>query len=296
MIVMHGARSRALLLSVLFLLFGFTLRGAQARGVSVTRDVVYGTVEGTPLHLDVYQPQGFSGRRPGVVLVHGGGWMGGDKSFYTNLGNELAGKGYVAFAINYRLAPAFHYPAQLDDTQRAVRWIRAHAVEYNLDPNRIGAVGDSAGGHLVSFLGTRDTRDNRDPELARYSSRAQCVVDLYGPEDFTQRDDAGVSPQAIQILQVFFGKTRDQAPRLYRDGSPLVFVNRRSAPFLILHGDSDPLVPIQQSQRLYDALKRVGVEATFVTMEKDGHGFLRPENQQKTRLLIDQFLARHLRP
>jgi acetyl esterase/lipase len=297
-IVRHRALGRALILCGLLLACNFVARGAMAQDVSVAKDVSYGTAEGAALLLDVYQPsaQGFSGKRPGVLLVHGGGWMGGDKAAYTPIGKELADKGYVAFAINYRLAPQFHYPAQLDDVQRAVRWVRAHADAYNVDPNRLGALGDSAGGHLVSFLGTRDTRDNSDAALAAYSSRVQCVVDLYGPEDFTLPTSSGVSPQAVQILTAFFGKTRDQAPRLYRDGSPIIYVNKHSAPFLIMHGDADPLVPIDQSQRLYAALKKAGVEATFVTMPKDGHGFALPENQQKAHTLTDQFLAQHLKP
>ncbi|HZO89382.1 MAG TPA: alpha/beta hydrolase [Chthonomonadaceae bacterium] len=269
---------------------------ARASEIRVQKNVVYGTVNGTKLLLDVYQPEAARGRRPGVVLVHGGGWMGGDKSYYEGIGQELARKGYVAFAINYRLAPLYHYPTQLDDVQRAVRWIRAHAGEYNLDPNRIGALGDSAGGHLVAFLGMRDTRDNADSELARYSSRVQCVVDLYGPTDFTLPASSVLNPQAIQILTLFFGKTQDQAPALYRDGSPILYVSGRAAPFLILHGTADTLVPIDQSQRLYNALRRAGVEATFVPMEKDGHGFLRPQNQQKAHALIEDFFARHLKP
>ncbi|HZP80759.1 MAG TPA: alpha/beta hydrolase [Chthonomonadaceae bacterium] len=269
---------------------------AQALGVRIAKDVVYGTAGGVKLRLDVYQPLGATGRRPGVVLVHGGGWMGGDKSAYAKMGQELAGQGYVAFSVNYRLAPGFHYPAQLDDVQRAVRWIRAHAADYDLDPERLGALGDSAGGHLVSFLGTRDTRDNSDPELSRYSSRVCCVVDFYGPEDFTLPSSAAVNPSALQILTLFFGKTREQAPQLYRDGSPIVFVDRRSAPFLILHGTKDNLVPIEQSRRMRDALQKVGVEATFVALENDGHGFARPENQQKAHSLVEAFLARHLNP
>jgi acetyl esterase/lipase len=269
---------------------------AEALGVRIAKDVVYGTAGGVKLRLDVYQPLGATGKRPGVVLVHGGGWMGGDKSSYAKMGQDLAGQGYVAFSINYRLAPSFHYPAQLDDVQRAVRWIRAHAADYDLDPERLGALGDSAGGHLVSFLGTRDTRDNSDRTLSNYSSRVKCVVDFYGPEDFTLPGSSAVNPSALQILTLFFGKTREQAPQLYRDGSPIVFVDRRSAPFLILHGANDNLVPIEQSQRMRDALQKAGVEATFVTMANDGHGFKRPENQQKARSLVEAFFARHLNP
>src|SRR5262249_34444352 len=149
------------------------------------KDVVYGTQDGMKLLMDVYQPDGFQGKRPGILFIHGGGWAFGDKGMYGPLARALAAKGFVAFSINYRLLPKYHYPAQLDDAQRAVRYVRAHADAYNLDPDRLGALGDSAGGYLVAMLGTRDTRDNSDSDLSRYSSRVECVVDFYGPSDFT---------------------------------------------------------------------------------------------------------------
>ena len=266
----------------------------QARDVKISKDVVYGTIKRDKpatepirpatgpavqpfsnelkLLLDVYEPDGYAGTRPGVVLIHGGGWSAGDKASYAETGKTLAAKGFVAFALNYRLAPAFHYPAQVDDVQRAVRWIRAHASNYNIDPNRLGAIGDSAGGYLVSLLGTRDTRDNKD--LARYSSRVQCVVDLYGPTDLTAPETTARLPQfSAHIVENFIGKKRISAPELYRECSPVTYVDRMSAPFLIMHGELDPLVPVDQSERLRDALIKVGVEATLVIMPKDGHGF-----------------------
>ena len=123
-------------------------------------------IAGSPRIVEVKGME-LDGKRPGVLMVHGGGWIGGDKAQYQKFGEKLAEKGYVAFSINYRLLPYFPHPAQIDDTQRAMRWIRAHAADYHLDPKRIGALGDSAGGHLVSLLGTTDTRDNSDPELAK---------------------------------------------------------------------------------------------------------------------------------
>lgn len=268
---------------------------SRAANVKVDKDVTYGEVEGGPLLMDVYHPDGFSGKRPGVLLVHGGGWMGGDKAYYAHMGEDLAAHGYVAFSINYRFAPKFHYPAQVDDVQRAVRFVRAHSAEYNLDPKRLGALGDSAGGHLVCMLGTRETRDNSDKELAGYSSKVSCVVDMFGPADFTVRTD-GVSPSALMLLQTLFGKSRDEAPDLYKDGSPITYVNRKSAAFLILHGTADKLVPISQSERMQAALKSAGVEATLVPMPNDGHGFHIPENQERTRVLVAEFFAKHLKP
>ena len=192
--------SRVLVYSLLAALLFLVPRLASGE-VKITKDVVYGVLKiekpadttqtagdtaGKPqetevkLKLDVYEPDGFSGKRPGVVVVHGGGWFSGDKGdpFYVAQCKCLADKGFVAYSINYRLAPVYHYPAQVDDVQRAVRWIRANADTYHLDPERLGGMGDSAGGHLVSLLGTRDTRDNSDSSLAAFSSRVACVVDL----------------------------------------------------------------------------------------------------------------------
>ena len=268
----------------------------------ITKDVVYGEIERAEnkpplwLKMDVYEPQKFHGRRPGVLMVHGGGWIGGDKSQYQKFGEKLAEKGYVAFSINYRLLPAFTHPAQIDDTQRAMRWIRAHAAAYNLDPKRIGALGDSAGGHLVSLLGTWETRDNSDPELARFSSKANCVVDLYGPSDFTV-SSTQASPQGLQLVTMFFGgKTQAEAMDAYREGSPVAHVDKHSAPFLIMHGDKDPLVPISQSERLNKALKAAKVESTFVIFSNEGHGFNTVADQEKRDQLALDFLKKHLKP
>ena len=122
----------------------------------VLADLAYGADPAQKM--DVYLPAGFAGPRPAVELIHGGGWQGGDKGFYAPLGRALAARGFVAFSVNYRLTPAARYPAQADDVQRAARWVRARAGEYHLDPARLGALGDSAGGHLALILGTRDTR------------------------------------------------------------------------------------------------------------------------------------------
>ncbi|MCW3098992.1 MAG: Esterase/lipase [Chthonomonadaceae bacterium] len=278
------------------LLLGFTGIRAMAGEVKVEKDVLYGTVDATKLFLDAYTPDDAAGKHPGIVLIHGGGFIGGDKGFYTPMAKHLASKGYVVFSLNYRLAPKNRYPAAVDDVQRAVRWLRAHADTYHLDPDHIGALGDSAGGYLVTMLGTRETRDNSAAELSKFSSKVQCVVDLYGPSDFTIPASAsGVGPQGIFLLTQFFGKPPEQALDLYKDGSPIVYVAKDSAPFLIVHGTTDPLVPVDQSRRLHDALKMAGVPVTLIELYKYNHGFLNPANPGQTGLLADDFLDRNLK-
>lgn len=255
-------------------------------------DVAYGN--DPEQKLDIYLPARTQAKSPVILFVHGGGWSGGNKRDFGTLAQGAANNGYVGISVGYRLAKADKnkYPAQLDDVQRAVRWVRANAEQYGIDPQRIGAFGASAGGHLVAFLGTRDTRDNSDTALARYSSRVQAVVDLFGPSDLASQKP--VSDLAKNIVVNFIGKTPDEAPDVYKDASPLLFVTKTSAPTLIFHGTADPLVPIDQSQVLYDALQKSGVESEFVKFEGEGHGFRKPENNAALFQKTLAFFNKHL--
>jgi len=254
--------------------------------------------------MDVYLPTGFTGLRPGVELIHGGGWQAGDKGFYAPLGRALAARGFVAFSVNYRLTPAAHFPAQADDVQQATRWVRAHAGEYRLDPARLGALGDSAGGHLSLILGTRDTRDNSNPALAAQSSRVQCVVDFYGPSDLTTGMTSATfaAPQTdgqkyvAHVLHDLLGGTPQDIPTLARAASPLFSVDAKSAPTLIITGTDDPLVRPDQSERLADALRAANVETTLAVIYKQGHGFLNPGDPQTYGAMAVEWLVRHLKP
>jgi acetyl esterase/lipase len=261
--------------------------------------VVYGHAGGIDLALDTYRPDN-DRVLPGIVWVHGGGWSAGDKSESAEGAIGYARQGYVCFSVNYRLAksPANPWPAQLDDVQRAVRWIRAHADQYHLDAAHLGAIGGSAGGHLVACLGTMDTRDNSDPELAKYSSRVTCVVDMSGPSDLTA-DFASLGAQgaqAIAIMTNFFGgKTRDQAPDLYRDASPVFHIDDKTVPFLIFHGEADELVPVDQARRLDAALRKAGRESKLMTFPGVGHGVAGPEVGSTVAREALSFLQRHLK-
>jgi dipeptidyl aminopeptidase/acylaminoacyl peptidase len=144
------------------------------------------------------------------------------------------------------------------------------------------------------MLGTRDTRDNSDQVLAGFSSRVQCVVDLFGPSDLTLGE--GVSQQARNIVINFIGKAPEEAPDVYRDASPLTFVTRDDAPFLIFHGSADTLVPPNQSQKLDAALRAVGVESKLIVFAGEGHGFAKPENQGRLAQEAMAFFKRHLKP
>jgi acetyl esterase/lipase len=233
-----------------------------------------------------------------VLLIHGGGWVEGDKSSQRDLAEGLTRSGFVAIAVGYRLAKddASRYPAQVDDVRRAVRWVRAHASEIGVDPDRLGAFGHSAGGHLAAILGTTDLRGSGDPDLKNYSSRVRCVVDCSGPTDFTDEASPAVGPVIAWMVPNLFGKTRLEAPDAYRDASPVRHVDANSAPTLIIHGTNDDVVPIDQSRKLRDALSRAGVEVKLVEIEGEGHLFLPPEGRDRMIREAMDFLRRHLKP
>lgn len=239
--------------------------------VKETLDVPYGEAGEQKLLLDVYQPESeCKDPLPAIVMVHGGAWRGGNKRDFASLAREFAQKGYVVFSVGYRFAPQYTYPAQLDDVQRAVRWIRAHAKDYCVNPKKIGALGGSAGGHLVALLGLRETRDNSDKNLAKYSSKVQCVVDLFGPTDLTTLPEDN---PVISVVYDFIGKKPKEAPDLYKDASPMYHINKKSAPFLVIHGTADPIVPVEQSDRFVEALKKAKVKVTYLRIEGVGHGW-----------------------
>jgi acetyl esterase/lipase len=262
------------------------------------QDVEYGQAGGKPLRLDIYKPVGASMSRPGVLLIHGGGWVEGDKSSQRDMAEGLTRAGFVAISVGYRLAKddASRYPAQVDDVRRAVRWVRAHAGEIGVDPDRLGAFGHSAGGHLAAILGTTEAKGTGDPALKDVSSRVQCVVDLCGPTDFTDESSPPVGPVIAWMIPNLFGKTRLEAPDVYRDASPVSHVDARSAPTLIIHGTADDIVPIDQSRRLKDALAKAGVEVKLVELEGEGHLFLQPKSRDRMIEETLAFLRRHLKP
>jgi acetyl esterase/lipase len=269
----------------------------DVNGVTILRNIRYGHAGNQILRLDAYLPPGRGFDRPALLYVHGGSWVGGDKKGYRSLAIALAQEGYVGFSVNYRLATKKHnkWPAQLDDVQRAVRWIRAHSLAWGVDPNRLGAVGESAGGHLVAMLGVTDTRDNSDLKLASYSSRVSCVVDCYGPADFSITPADKETAEARRIHVLVFGYTRQQAPQIFYEASPVNHVDSKAAPFLIFHGTDDHTVHLAQSARLYQVLRKAGIDATFIQMPKDGHGFHIKENQQLFSAMLRHFLAIHLK-
>lgn len=214
---------------------------------------------------------------PLAVYVHGGGWVTGDKGDLPNYREALLSKGVAVAALNYSLADDAIFPQNITDLKCAVRYLRAHAEEYHIDPDRIGGYGGSAGGHLINLLGTTGDIHTWDTEeYAEYSSALSAVVDLYGPTDLTV-EFSGNSPELL--LQAFGDNSYDQA----EEQSPVNYVSSDDPPFLIIHGEEDPVVPIAQSETFYQLLQDKGVEATLIPVANAGHSF----KQEDPRLKID---------
>ncbi len=263
-----------------------------AGSASVQENVPYASVNGSELRLDVYEPAGRGTEtHPAVLLIHGGGWTSFDKSTMHGMGQFLARSGFVAFSVDYRLCHGAEnrWPAQLDDVQRAVRWVRANAAKYGVNPDHVGAFGHSAGAQLAALLGMEETRDNSDPALAKYSSRVQAVVDVSGPSDFTTDHD----PDGDAFLANFLGADYSKHPEVWREASPAFHVSKVDAPFLIMHGTQDPDVPMSQSQELFEKLQSAGVPVSLIKVN-DVHTFQTPEARRQLAVETLAFFNRYL--
>jgi len=237
---------------------------------TVERNVTYGRASGVDLKMDIYYPRTASGPMPVLVYCHGGAWTTGDRTWITGSldGKVLLDRGYMLCSIDYRLAPKYMFPAQIEDAKCAVRFLRANASWYGIDPRRIGVWGDSAGGHLAALLGVTDSSAGFEGTggYEDQSSRVEAVVDMFGPSDLT------ALPELPQVLQDVFGAS-DPGSDVLKKASPVTYVSADDPPFLILHGDSDDIVPLSQSQLLRDRLVSAGVPATLVVVKNAGHGF-----------------------
>ncbi len=245
--------------------------------------------------LDLYLPKA-EDKLPLIIWVHGGAWLAGSKADGVPLG--YLADGYAVASINYRLSQHAIFPAQIEDCKAAVRWLRTNAQKYNLDPNCFGAWGPSAGGHLVAMLGTTgDVNEFDVGEHLTVSSRVQAVVDYFGPTDFLQMDEHRPPDGQVHNTpdspesQLVGGYIQDNKEKVAKANS-ITYVTKDDAPFLIVHGDMDPLVPHHQSELLEAALKKAGVPVSFYTVKGAGHGGFKDPNVPK---LTKKFFDKHLK-
>jgi acetyl esterase/lipase len=231
---------------------------------------------------------------PAILCIHGGGFRAGNRKGWDAFCKKLAERGYVAVTVEYRLAPKYQFPAAVYDVKAAVQWLRTNANKYHIDPNRIGTVGDSAGGHLALFLGVTGDVPQFDPPENKSgpSSKVQCVVSYYGPSDFTK--SYGKSVDAAEVLPLWLGGDLEHERHRHIESSPLNWVTPRAAPTLLLHGTDDKYVAHEQAVWMHDRLKAADVEVEMVTFEGAGHGFKGADREKADQAALD-FFDRHLK-
>lgn len=257
---------------------------SQAADSIVIEEVEYQRDDESKQTLIIAYPKSGDMLRPAVVHFHGGGFRKGEASAKT--AEWLANSGFVGISVNYRLSGEAVFPAAVHDCKTAIRWARAHADQYGIEPERIGAFGGSAGGHLAAIIGTSggDAYLEGDGSYPSFSSRVQAVVENYGPTDFLRMNDAPgrmdhdspTSPESA-----FIGGPIQENPEQVRKANPIAYVDPSDPPVLIIHGKNDMSVPYNQSELLYEALRKAGVTAKLVPVENAGHGF-KPEPSEAT--------------
>ncbi|HPP13319.1 MAG TPA: alpha/beta hydrolase [bacterium] len=261
----------------------------------VLKNIEYAQAEGIKLLLDLYLPDKGSGPFPLIVWIHGGGWRTGSKE-NCRPALLLLPYGYAIASINYRLTGIASFPAQLEDCKAAIRFLRAQAKNRNLEPERIGVWGSSAGGHLSALLGTTgEIREFDRGGYPEFSSRVQAVCDYYGPTYLPEMPGRRFQPGESSPVSALIGGSLENFQEKAIKASPLIYVSSQSAPFFIVHGDRDTTVPVAQSEKLARALEKAGVRVQLQIIKDAGHGgpqFTRPELIRQVASFFDQ----HLRP
>jgi acetyl esterase/lipase len=271
------------------------LQSVERHSVVVLRDLEYARVDDLSLKLDLYLPDPLPDKRlPLVIWIHGGGWRGGSKD--RTRAPETLGTGYAVASIDYRLSHEAVFPAQIHDCKAAIRWLRGHATEYNLDPDRFGAWGSSAGGHLVALLGTSGGVGELEGIVGdhlRQSSDVQAVCDYYGPTDLLAMlsqpslldHHSPTSPESLLL-----GGPVSENQELAWLASPIAFVDPTDPPFFIVHGDQDPTVPVEQSIDFHAALTDLGVDSMLRIVEGAKHGGFPDEVYEAVKAFFDDHL------
>jgi acetyl esterase/lipase len=241
---------------------------------TVISDVQYCTGGGRPLLMDVFIPKHRNRTpAPAVLWIHGGGWERGDKN--GNSGAQLlANDGFVTASPFYRLSGDSPFPADVEDCKCAIRFLRANAPKYGIDPDRIGVAGASAGGHLAELVATADQSAGLEGNggWQNVSSKVQAAAAYYGVSDFTV-GALQFQHHTGQVVVKLFRGTEKEKPELYRKASPIFYVSKDDPPLLLAHGEKDDLVPFEQSVRMAAAYRRVGLSVEFIAVKNAGHDF-----------------------
>lgn len=276
---------------------GLTVRASDERfEFEVSRDIEFANVDGHSLKLDLYRPVGATSP-PLVVWVHGGAWRAGSKESMPL--KELVKRGYAIASVDYRLSPVAKFPAQVHDCKAAIRFLRANAKQYGYDASKIGIAGSSAGGHLVAEIGVTNGHPKLEGAVGEHpdqSSSVHAIVDYYGPTNFLtilkQSTPHGLSVR-VPALQLLLGSQPEENPALAKLASPVFHVDKGDPPLLMIHGDHDPQVPINQSHELHGRYKEFGIPVQLEVIHGGAHGG--PAFYDDARIeLVERFFAKHL--
>ena len=274
-----------------------TANASDQFNIEVSRDIEFAIVDDLSLKLDLYQPVGAASPRL-VIWVHGGAWRAGSKDSMPL--HELVKRGYAIASVDYRLSPVAKFPAQVHDCKAAIRFLRAKAKHYGYDASRIGIAGSSAGGHLVAEIGVTNGHPKLEGTVGDHldqSSSVQAIVDYYGPTNFLtilkQSTPHGLSVR-VSALQLLLSSQPEENVALSKLASPVFHVDKSDPPLLMIHGDADPQVPINQSHELHGRYKELSLPAQLEVIHGGAHGG--PQFYDQARIdLVDQFLTAHLR-
>jgi len=256
--------------------------------IELVRDIEFGKGGDRALRLHLVRPKTPPTElMPAIVYIHGGGWTGGSRDGGIGHAVQWARRGYLGVSIEYRLSGEAKFPAQIEDCKCAIRFLRAKAKEYRIDPERIGVCGHSAGGHLSALVGTSADLPELDGTggWKEFSSGVQAVCDISGPGDFVGWGDA-----AHPAVRGLLGDYVSKKPELAALASPVTHVKKTTPPFLIIHGDQDPIVPVEQGRAMHAALKKVGADSTLLVVEGGNH---HPFTAESSRAM-EEFFDRHL--
>lgn len=269
---------------------------AEKDNLELHLDQPYAGNDNPKQKVDLYLPKKRNNDKPlpVVALIHGGGWVNGDRLGYAAAAIQFARTGdYASVAVGYRLTNEAHWPSQIYDCKAAIRWIRAHAKEYNLDPDKIAVMGSSAGGHLSSLIGTSGDVKELEGDLGpstTFSSRVQCVVNLCGPEDFTQalmydKEDKPIFDDAA-VRGLLGGNAPDKHDEAVA-ASPITYVTKDDPPFITFHGTADKRVAFLNAEAIHAALKQAGVPSLLIPITDGGHGSVsHPEVIARAKIFI----------
>jgi acetyl esterase/lipase len=281
---------------IVYLLFTHSWSAhSQSPGeVAIKKDIVYGHAGGIDLKLDIGQPEG-KGPFPVIIFFHGGGWQQGDKSHMHKWIRKYTPLGYVSVSAGYRFAPQFKWPSQVQDAKTAVRYLRAHAGELGINPDRIGVMGESAGGYLALMLGVTSPNDSLEGEneYAKYPSNVQAVVSFVSATDFTL-PGLPLTPALEAEMQQYYKKSLKEVRTDFTGASspddPILkrisvvsYVDKGDAPVLMFYGDSDPFVSIEHAYKLRHSLENANVPNELVIVNGGGHGWTGTLQEETTR-------------